>query len=252
MENAVQIQDADIQVQSNVSPAQMMQMALAQKGDLTGLKDMLELQKQWEAHEAKKAYHKAMAAFKANPPDIDKDREVDFTTKTGIRTNYRHASLHNVATKINQALSKHGLSAAWRTEQPEGGIRVTCTITHELGHSESTSLTAGADQTGNKNPIQAISSTVSYLERYTILALTGLATRDMDDDGNAAGTPPPAPITEPQAIELTDMAEAAPGGIDRFKPWLKAAYKVDSVHDLNEVQYTEIRAALDKAIRKAK
>ena len=37
--------------------------------------------------------------------------------------------------------------------------------------------------TGSKNAIQAIGSTVSYLCRYTLLCVTGLATSDPDDDG---------------------------------------------------------------------
>ena len=92
-------------------------------------------------NEARKAYHVAMTAFKANPPQIDKDAHVSYSTSKG-RTDYKHATLANVTNKINAALSEHGLSAAWQTEQDEKGIAVTCKITHVLGHS----IVLGAQQ----------------------------------------------------------------------------------------------------------
>lgn len=166
------------------APSTIISQALTSGADLEKLQGLLDLQERWEANEARKSYMVAMAAFKAEPPEIEKDKTVDFKTTKG-RTLYSHASLANVASKINTSLSKHGLSAAWKTGQ-ENGVSVTCTITHELGHSESTTLTAAPDNSGNKNSIQAIGSTVTYLQRYTILALTGLATHEPDDDGGGA------------------------------------------------------------------
>jgi len=158
-------------------------MALAiEKGDLDKVEKMMELQERFEKNEARKAYVVAMAAFKANPPQIDKDSHVKFSTSKGV-TEYRHATLANVTEKINKALSENGLSAAWETVQDEKGIAVTCKITHIMGHSESTTLKAAGDESGGKNRIQGIGSTVTYLQRYTILSLTGLATAEMDDDG---------------------------------------------------------------------
>jgi hypothetical protein len=46
------------------SPAEMIKAAVAGGADLEKLKGLLELQKDWEANEARKAYHEAMAQFK--------------------------------------------------------------------------------------------------------------------------------------------------------------------------------------------
>jgi len=170
---------------------------------------MMELAERSERNEARKAYHEAMAEFKRNPPEIEKDKSVGYETEKKGFVGYKHASLANVTTKINKALSEHGLSAGWHTDQSDKGITVTCTITHRQGHSESTSLTAAADTSGSKNAIQAIGSTVSYLERYTILALTGLATHDMDDDGNSAGGPEEPGKFEQWIIKCNEFCEAA-------------------------------------------
>jgi len=167
------------------SPSEMLQQALASGADLEKLEKLLELQERWEKNQSVKAYNKAMADFKANAPQIDKDKKVQYTTGKGT-VGYSHASLANVVDKISVELSKHGLSASWRTNQVGKDVCVTCRIAHELGHFEETSITAGADDSGAKNSIQAIGSTISYLQRYSLLALTGLATHDQDTDGIVA------------------------------------------------------------------
>jgi hypothetical protein len=177
--------------------------------DVDKLAKLLEVQIAWEANEAKKAYVEAMAAFKANPPKIIKNRHVKFETRTGGVTEYCHASLDKVTATISEALSRHGLTAAWVTGQADGQVTVTCRITHIFGHSEETSLTSAPDNSGSKNPIQAIGSAVSYLQRYTLLALTGLATEGQDDDGAGTGKPK----KEPEPVKLNKKQQEFIGKI---------------------------------------
>jgi len=189
------------QIQKTESPltsaAALIQQADG-KIDVDKLGALLAVQERWEAIQAKKAYVVAMAKFKENPPEILKDQTVSFG-----QTSYKHASLHNVTTKINTELSKHGLTASWVTSQDNGSIKVTCKITHIQGHSEETSLSAPPDDSGKKNNIQAIGSTVTYLQRYTLKSLTGLAEHDQDDDGQGAVSKPPGvpkPTDEEQKV----------------------------------------------------
>ena len=179
------IEDTAVVAQGPMAAAQ----AFLEKGvTIENIKGMLEAQAIWDAMQAKKAYVMAMAEFKKNPPTILKDKTVGYKNNDGSATGYNHASLGNVTKEINSSLSEHGFSAAWKMTQPDNNVEVTCTITHKFGHSESTSIKSPADTSGKKNPIQAIASTVTYLERYTLLALTGLATHDQDDDGVSAGS----------------------------------------------------------------
>ena len=179
------------EIQKTESPL-MAAAALVQQAegkiDVDKLEALLKVQMQWEANEAKKAYVQAMSAFKENPPEILKDKNVSYQTSKG-NIDYNHATLHNVTSSINKALSEHGLTASWVTSQDNGSVKVICKITHIMGHSEETCLSAPPDATGSKNAIQAIGSTVTYLQRYTLLALTGLATHDQDDDGKSSGAP---------------------------------------------------------------
>lgn len=55
-------------------------------------------------------------------------------------------------------------------------------------------MDAAPDNSGKKNAIQSIASAVTYMQRYTLLAATGMSTKGMDDDGNSAGDPDAAAI----------------------------------------------------------
>lgn len=212
-------------------------LAIQQNAPVEVLERLVALQERHEADEARKAFHAAMSAFKANPPRIHKDHLVDFTSSKG-RTTYRHATLANVVEKISAALSEHGLSATWKTDQDgQGCVSVTCTITHRLGHSESTSLKAPYDETGNKNSIQAVGSAVTYLQRYTLLALTGLATHEQDDDGRMSSSPL---INEFEAAELLRTVQELRVDEERFCDHLK----VEVLSDLTEAQLPKAKALL--------
>jgi len=227
------INETELVKSSGNTPADMIRMAVSGGADLDKLEKLLTIQERYETNEARKAYHKAMAAFKANPPKIDKDKTVSFATSTG-KTSYNHASLANVTEKISAELSKHGLSASWTTKQ-NGSILVTCRITHIQGHSEETTLAAAADTSGSKNSIQAIGSTITYLERYTLLALTGLATYDQDDDGQATGKPLEF-IDEKEKSQIVDyLAEL---GIPETRV-LKFA-KITKLEELPKEKFTQI------------
>lgn len=180
------------------NPYGIIEKAIAQGVEPEALEKLLAMQERFEANEARKAYVKAMGAFKAKPPKIIKDTTVEFGT-----TKYKHAKLAQVTEKVGAAMSEHGLTASWQTDQAENGsISVTCKVTHELGHSESTSLVSAPDNSGGKNSIQAIGSAVSYLQRYTLLAICGLATYD-DNDGVANEL-----VDEAQLSTLTDLMAA--------------------------------------------
>lgn len=168
--------------QESVTPMALIQIAVNQNADVEKLQKLFDLQLRWEANEAKKAYVAAMNAFKANPPEILKNKHVAYKEVA-----YDHATLDNVCKQVTQGLSEHGISHRWKVEQLQGGvIRVSCILTHNLGHSEETTIEGMADSTGSKNAIQAIGSAITYLERYSLLAATGLAAKNGDNDGQGA------------------------------------------------------------------
>lgn len=185
--NAVpQTVETEPQVPAAMTPMDMIAIAVQSDASIEKLEKLMQLQERYEANQGRKAFDKAMADAKAEIPVIIKSREVDFVGKTGIRTHYHYEDLAVIAETINPILATHGLSYRYRTSQEADRVTVTCIISHRDGYSEETSLSAAADQSGNKNNIQAVGSTISYLQRMTLKAGMGLAAA-RDDDGQASG-----------------------------------------------------------------
>jgi hypothetical protein len=229
-----------------VTPLTMLNMAVAKGTSIEQLQQLMALQERWEANEARKAYVAAMNAFKADPPEVFKSKHVSFETTKGV-TEYNHAKLEDAVDAIGMSLSKHGLSFRWDCEQLEGGIvRVTCIITHIQGHSERTSLQAGADQSGGKNNIQALASSVTYLQRYTLFAATGLAPKGMilDDDGR--GSEQAETISTDQAIVINDLLTETLKPVDKFL----AQFKFESIESIPAKDYDRVILALNERKRK--
>jgi hypothetical protein len=171
----------------------VVQAGLASNPDPATLRELLAVQREWEAGEARKAYTSALVRLKADlPAVIAKDTEVDFTSrKTGARTHYKHASLSAAMDAVTPHLTRHGFSLSWVPSTPDGKVRVTCKLTHAGGHSEECSITSDVDTSGNKSRAQGTASTITLLQRYTALSLLGIATADMTEPkggGNKASS----------------------------------------------------------------
>lgn len=168
---------------TNATPADLLRIALESGADLDRLERLMALQERWEANEARKAFTVAMSDFKAEPLEIFKRKQVGYKTKEGDFVGYMHAELSDVTAVVGPAMGRHGLSYRWDIKQDAGRINVTCIVTHKAGHSESVTMDAAPDSSGKKNAIQQTASSVTYLQRYTLLAATGMSTKGMDDDG---------------------------------------------------------------------
>lgn len=220
------------EVAAPITPMSMIEIAVQKGADVDQLTKLMELQERWEAGEARKAFVVALNAFKANPPQINKNKHVGFGN-----TSYDHASLDHVANVITAAMSKHGLSFRWDVSQ-NGAVSVSCILMHQMGHEERVTLSAPADDSGKKNSIQAIGSTVTYLQRYTLLAATGLAAGG-DDDGRASETPDY--ITDDQWETLTTLADEVGADMKKFL----AYFKLESLDEMPANWYDRAVKALE-------
>lgn len=166
-----------------VHPGQViMALATQENVDVDKMHALFELQTKYEANEARKAYHAAMAHFRAIVPEVVFDKEVAYDN-----VYYEYNTLAGTLKQIQDSLKECHLSISWTYGTTEkGDTLVTCIVTHAQGHSESTSLAAAADNSGKKNAIQAVKSTTSYLRRITMEGMLGLAAKADDDDGQTA------------------------------------------------------------------
>ena len=214
-----------VQTGHALTPMEMLSTAVERGASMETLEKLMALQERWEANQARKAFDNAMAAAKAEIPTINKTREVDFTSSKG-RTNYRHEDLAEIARVVTPILAKHGLSYRFRTASPVNEpVTVTCIISHRDGHSEENTLVAGRDDSGNKNSIQGVGSTITYLQRYTLKAALGLAASN-DDDGKSSEQA--GPISDEQLAQLRELIDEVQADTARLCEF----FRIDSLPEL--------------------
>jgi hypothetical protein len=167
----------------------MVRAAMAQAPDPATLRELLAVQREWEADEARRAFTTALVALKRElPAVIGRDQKVDYASSKG-RVHYTHASLAGVMDAVTPALAKYGFSVSWSPATEGSSVTVTCKLTHAGGHQEQTTISAPADTSGAKSPSQGVASTITLLSRYTALALLGIATADMVEPNGSPPTP---------------------------------------------------------------
>ena len=163
-------------------PAGIM-LAMAQYGvSAADLRELLSMQREWRADEARNAFNAALAAF-VRARLCPQDQGCRLQSQKGDFVGYKHAELSDVVAAVGPALA---ISTACPTAgmSPRPGL--------DLGQSASSSMrpdtanpwrwAARPTTPAKKNAIQQIASTVSYLQRYTLKAITGVA-EENDDDG---------------------------------------------------------------------
>lgn len=236
MSNAVAHPEPEAARAVVATPMEMLQTALTNGASVDTMEKLLALQERWEKGNARRAFDHAMAEIRGVLPDIVKDREVNYVSG-GKTTNYRFEDLSSITRALSPVMHDHGLSFRWRTDSESGRVSVTCIVSHRDGHVEETTLSAAPDTSGGKNPIQAIGSAVTYLQRYTLKAAMGIAASN-DDDGIASG---------PRGGE-----EGFPG--DRSDPPIKSSAQLkregswQAVHDdlMQDLQDCDTMNGLDK------
>jgi len=243
--NAVAKTDETQTLPAPTSPLEMLARAIEKGASTETLAKLMDLQERHEKNQARRAFDAAVADAKAEIPVIAKNRVVDFTSQKG-RTHYRHEDLAEIARTVDPILAKHGLSYRFRTSSlPNEPVSVTCILSHRDGYSEENSLTAGRDDSGNKNSIQAVGSAITYLQRYTLKGSLGLAAAS-DDDGRASSSAeePPAAISEAQAANLIELMESI--SYDRQK--FLTHFKIETVEALPADRYDIAVASIKKII----
>lgn len=221
----------ELVVSQGSSPSAVIEHAMANNATIEQLEKLLMLKERFEANEAKKAYHVAMAKFKENPPAVSKD-------KKNNQYDSMYTTLGNLVNTVNPELSKCGLAASWNIKQ-NGLIEVICKITHIKGHSESASMSAPKDTSGSKSEIQQIKSTITYLKSVTFESIIGLASTNanVDDDGKA---PAVDCISESEQHHIADLI--ADSGADTVK--FCKAFGIEEISQLPKSKLQQARNAL--------
>lgn len=145
---------------------------------------------------AKRCFETAIGKARSAFPPLIKD------ISAGER--YKYVDMRQIQLAIDEPLAKHGFSYYWLTAVDDGEIQVTCIVSHVDGHERQSSFSAAPDTSGNKMLIQAQGSSMTYCERYSLMAVLGLAAGTDTDAGGAQKT-----LSTAQVQEMVGIAEAA-------------------------------------------
>jgi len=238
----------ELQIQeTSLNPANLIAQAIEKGLGIEQLQGLMDLQERWEKKEARKKFFHALAKFQTIVPKLQKSKNVSVPTRTGGSFSYKYADLGAISETIKKPLSECGLTYRWEFHETNQQMKVTCLISHEDGHTESTSMEGGKDASGAKNDIQQKGSTHTYLQRYTLIGALGLTTADQDNDGKTASKKQQEPQPEKTRKEIiADWIEALEKMDTRIK--LKTFYLqnkklVDNDPEIQQL-FTDKRASL--------
>lgn len=204
------------------NPDLLIQLAISQNVDIEKLERLLALKERWDATQAKKSFLSALASFQKLLPPLKKTKRVFYTTKDQRTVDYKFAPLGEIDAAIKEPLSVCGLTKRWEIKDTQAGLSVSFIVSHVDGHSEITTMTADADNSGGKNSIQQRGSTITYLQRYTMIAGLGIATADEDVDGaenNEGAEVKRERANEPKKEQKAQAPQSDENKNDA-KPWL--------------------------------
>ena len=152
----------------------------------TTLRELVEMMERREDRDAAKAFNEAMAAFQAKCPVIGKNKKAD---------RYNYSGLPFTMETIRPGLTANGLAITFSsTIETSGVIRVLCKVSHEQGHSETTTFDCPVPKSLKVNETQQMGAALSYGRRYALDAALCLVHAGEDDD---AACVRPGPV-EPQ------------------------------------------------------
>lgn len=163
----------------------------------------------------------------------------------------KYADLASVWEVAREPLYKNGL-AIIQLPSAEGNIVTLETILiHSSGQFVSSKLTMVAKDAGP----QAIGSCITYLRRYALSSVVGIAS-EIDDDGNSATNvngkndeiKPPKGVKSMRMF-AEEMAIEKLGSLDKYSAWRVDMGLPEDLDGLKELDYAQIFTKL-KAIKK--
>lgn len=183
VESDLKVVEPIVDVRSAGLITQIERIASDPNVDINKLEALWGMQKEEQGRQAKMAYNGAMSAMQSVMPIIKKSGLILDNSKN-VRSKY--AKYEDVIAAVQPLLITYGFSVSFKTEFNNSCLQVTGVVSHAQGHEESTIMTLPFDDSGAKNKVQAIGSSVSYGKRYCLCMLLNIAASGEDDDGNKA------------------------------------------------------------------
>lgn len=164
----------------DMSVEKLITTAINKKVDVGTMERLLAMRKDLKAEHAKEQFNRSMAAFQADCPTIKKTKEVK---TSGGSVAYRYAPIESIIDQVKTLIKTHGFSYSFRQELKEDGVKVTCIVVHELGHSEEYSMEVPfGNKTNVMSQSQVAAAASTFAKRYAFSNAFGILTGDEDTD----------------------------------------------------------------------
>jgi len=185
----------------------MVQRAIDKGVPVETMERLLAMYEKLQARQAKAEFDRALAAFQAECPTIQKTKKV--MNKDGRSVRYQYAPLEVIVQQVKGLLEKHGFSYTVDAEVEPGLVRATCKATHQAGHSQTSSFSVPIDKDAYMNPAQQCASALTFAKRYAFVNAFGILTGDEDDDSQASHEPKSQAAQRQQTANVSHRTSAA-------------------------------------------
>lgn len=194
-------------------------------------------------NQAQAELHAALAAAQGEFPPVAREKTVTVQTRSGPSYTFSYAPLDVILNAVRPVLSAHGLALVQRLEAP-GGVPA---IRTELLHASGGVLAASFPLGPAPDSPQALGSLLTYLRRYAVVSLLGIAAEEDDDGRQAAGHTPAGQAAGPGAdTAATSGPAAAPS---QFQPPAEFRPDDQDAYPLTEPQRKKIYALRTKLLK---
>ena len=131
------------------------------------------------------------------------------------RLNSEYATLDDIIGAVRKPLADNGLAFLQMLERDNGNLILRTVLLHESGQSlDSVTLIGAAPTNPAVNELQALGSGITYMKRYALSAMLGVAT-DGDTDGEGAAK---ATKKQPEPVPPPTNRPLSP---DKLRPGLR-------------------------------
>lgn len=114
-------------------------------------------------------------------------------TANAGKFSYRYADLADVMEAVKQPLADKGLVLSQHVHGEANNIGIETVLLHESGEWMSSTISIPVvSQNGRMNAAQEVGTTITYLRRYSVTAMLGIASDDDTDASDAPAPPKPA------------------------------------------------------------
>lgn len=160
---------------------------------------------------------------------IETAPEVQAIAKSKQAYGYKYATLDSLIDMLRGALPRHGL---WFTQSPstgEGRISLTTRVIHVSGEWMEDRIEIQSENalSGKVNDVQKAGAAITYLRRYTLSSIFGVAS-DEDVDGNVANANQ-APQRKEQTRQPDDRERALKAMSDDWSRRINAGETKESI-----------------------